>query len=77
MTKEMYFTLCQYFDWMYAMSDDNHVYTAGNAGERNLVKYYEANPEWKAIYDAWHDFYYSGSNFGKPQAPKPVWEDFV
>ena len=76
MTKEQYFTLCEHFDWMYAMSDDNRVYTAGNIGQRNLIRVYEEHREWKDIYDAWHDYYFSGSNFGKPQAPMPKWEEF-
>lgn len=77
MTKKQYFNKCQNFDWYYDFSDDYFgVALPGKQAEQQLIDAYMCFPEWKPIYMAWHNYYFSGDDWGIDKAEKPEYNDF-
>lgn len=77
MTKKQYFDHCKNFDWYFDFSDDYFgVVLPRRQIQRQLEEAYMCFPEWKPIYMAWHDYYYSGENWGIEKAPLPTYEMF-
>ena len=77
MTVEQYFALCENFDWFYDFTEDFRIWQKGKETNFNLMKYAEQNLTYMRIYTAWKTFNFSGANFGTPQKPKPLLEDFL
>ena len=76
MKRSEYFSACATHDWYYAFSEDMRVYRAGSSAESNLKGEAKSDKVKQAIYDAWHDYYFSGQAFGTEKAPKPEIQDF-
>jgi len=78
MTKKQYFDCCKNFDWYFDFSDDYFgvALPGKQQQQQRLEQCYIDHPEWRCIYVAWHDYHYSGDNWGKEQAPKPTYEMF-
>ena len=77
MTKKQYFDRCKNFDWYFDSSDDYFgVVLPWKRIQEKLEEAYTCFPEWKPIYMAWHDYSYSGKNWGTEKAPLPTYEMF-
>lgn len=58
MTLEEYCMACRGFDWSYMMSDDHSVWKRGTKREDELKALWKTYPEYQAIYEAYHDWYW-------------------
>lgn len=59
-------------DWYYPFSDDPTVWTHGCRKERDLADMASTNPEFKELYIAFEDHYFSGPAFGSARIDKPA-----
>jgi hypothetical protein len=77
MTKKQYFDRCKNFDWYYDFADDYFgIALPGKRAEEGLIEAYMCFPEWKSIYEAWHDYAFSGDNWGIDKKKKPAYTNF-
>lgn len=59
-------------DWHFAMSDDGRVYRRGQESLDRIRKIIAESPHHKALYDAWHEYVFSGKPWNTEKAPKPM-----
>ena len=72
MTPEAYLKKLQSHDWYYNYSDDNRVYNAGLAEERDLRAIARTDPELEQLFESYLAFVFSGPTFGIPKQPAPT-----
>jgi hypothetical protein len=58
-------------DWTFAFSDDPSVYRRGVKAQDALKAQARATPGGEALYQAFHDYIFSGPAFGTRPVPKP------
>lgn len=63
-----YWTMCRLHDWLYEESDDPAVNREGKASEEELLILRDKSPEHRAVFDAWHNYYFAAGP--KPEEPK-------
>ena len=65
------------WDWYYHMSDDHRVWLRGEAAAEKLKLRRAECPLVDKIAQAWYNYMFGGQTFGKPEAPKPILEDYL
>jgi len=71
MTLTEFYDELERHDWFTHFSDDHRVWESGEAAHSRLAEIAKESPEHKKLMDAFGEYHYSGSSFGKPKAPKP------
>ena len=76
MDKKEFFAECSRHDWYYGYSDDNRVWSAGEAHRSKLQAIADSDPELKAIWEAFAGHYFTGKPWDTEQKPMPTKADF-
>lgn len=71
MTLQEYYDQLASHDWYYHFSDDGRVYNAGYQEQNALKEIAKKSPEFQALYDAWHNYMFTGEPWGNERAPYP------
>jgi hypothetical protein len=65
-----YYDLCAAHDWYYEHRGHRR-WLLGKRDHTALLNLAFANPDFQAIYDAWHAHAFGGEIWGTPEAPRP------
>ena len=74
MTPQEFDALCGRHDWTYAYADDNRSFYAGERTHAALQNAMRNQPEFRAIYNLYGEYIFSGKSFNKPEMTR---EEFM
>lgn len=66
-----YYDALERFDWYFDFSDDHRVWSAGNKRKAELISMSKKGAEYKALWDGFKEFHFSGEPWNTEKAPKP------